>query len=287
MRLVLDARARAFLRRVPVTKVYGAVELLLIALLAVQAARLVWAVVTPVGPVGAWRPEQVALAGDPQAILHGFDPFFRISGGDAAGPAVVTDLQLTLFGTRIDEAQGGGSAIIAGADGLQQSIAVGQEIAPGVRLKSVAFDHVTIDRGGAAEDLYITQADQAAAAAAVPPPAGAPLLGGGAALPAPAPPAGLANGLSLAQLRGDVGFIPRIDGGRVTGLSVRPQGSGAGFRAAGLRDGDVVTQIAGRPVSGAADIERLGAQYAKGGALSITVERGTETVPLVITIAGQ
>lgn len=280
MRLVLDARARAFMRRVPVTTVYTGAELLLIALLAVQGARLVWAVATPVGPVGTWRPEQGALPGSAQAILRGFDPFFRINGGDAAGPAVVTDLQLTLFGTRIDEAQGGGSAIVAGPDGVQQSVAVGQEIMPGVRLKSVAFDHVTIDRGGAAEDLFLVQADASAPAPA--PAVSAPLIGGGA----PASQIG-PRGVGFAQLRSDVGFIPRIDEGRVTGLTVRSQGSGAGFRAAGLRDGDVVTQIGGKPVGGQADIERLGAQYAKGGNLSLTVERGSELVPLVITIAGQ
>ena len=285
MRLVLDARARAFLRRVPVTKVYTGVELLLIALLAVQAARLVWAVVTPVGPVGAWRPEPGALGGNPQAILHGFDPFFRLSGGDAAGPAVVTDLQLTLFGTRIDEAQGGGSAIIAGPDGVQQSVGVGQEIMPGVRLKAVAFDHVTIDRGGVPQDLFIAQTDQAPAAVAAP--LGTPLLGGSFAGPPGGPLTMNPLGVTFAQIRSDVGFIPRIDGGRVTGLTVRSQGAGAGFRGAGLRDGDVITQIGGKPVGSPADIERLGAQYAKGGTLSLSVERGSDTVPLSITIAGQ
>lgn len=286
MRLVLDARARAFLRRVPVTKVYTGVELLLIALLAVQCARLVWVVVTPVGPVGVWRPEQGNIAGSPQSILRGFDPFFLISGGDAAGPSVVTTLQLTLFGTRLDEAQGGGSAIIAGPDGIQQSIGVGQEIMPGVRLKAVAFDHVTIDRGGASEDLFLVQPDQAPTAA--PAPNGPPLIGGAVAPPGggPVPSAIAAQGVTFAQIKSDVGFIPRIDGGRVTGLTVRAQGGGAGFRAAGLRDGDIVTQIGGRPVSGQADIERIGAQYAKGGTLSITVERGGDTVPLAITIAG-
>ncbi|BCA58383.1 type II secretion system protein N [Sphingomonas sp. HMP6] len=287
MRLVLDARARAFLRRVPVTKVYTGVELLLIALLAVQCARLVWAVLTPVGPVGVWRPEQGNIAAAPQAILRGFDPFFLISGGDAAGPSVVTTLQLTLFGTRLDEAQGGGSAIIAGPDGVQQSIGVGQEIMPGVRLKAVAFDHVTIDRGGASEDLFLVQPDQAPAAAPVP--NGPPLIGGNGAAPPVGPPApggNGANGVSFGQIKSDIGFIPRIDQGRVNGMTVRSQGGGAAFRAAGLRDGDVVTQIGGRPVSGQADIERIGAQYAKGGTLSITVERGGATLPLAITIAG-
>lgn len=289
MRLVLDARARAFLRRIPVTTVYSGLELALIALLAVQCARLVWAVLTPVDPVGTWRPEQGSLSGTPEAILRGFDPFFRSSGGDAAGAAVVTNLQLTLFGTRIDEAQGGGSAILAGPDGIQQSIAVGQEIMPGVRLKAVAFDHVTIDRGGAAETLYLAQTEQAPAAPVLP--SGPPLIGGGAAPPSlggpPHSPGNGPQGLTFAQLRADVGFIPRIDNGRISGLTVRSQGSGQAFRTAGLRDGDVVTQIGGKPVSGPGDLDRLGAQFSKGGTLTVAVERGGNTVPLVITIAGQ
>lgn len=282
MRLVLDARMRDILRRVPVLKIYGGLELLLIALLAVQGARLVWAVATPVDALGMWHPERGGVAGSPQALLQGFDPFFRISGGDAPGPTVVTSLQLTLYGTRIDAAQGGGSAIIAGPDGVQQSVGVGQEIEPGVRLKAVAFDHVTIDRGGTAEDVFLAQPDQPASA--TPAPTVAPLVGGGGAHP-PLPPG--TQGITFAQLRSDIGLIPRIDKGRVTGLTVRPQGSGTGFRVAGLRDGDVVTQIGGKPVAGPGDIERLAAQYAKGGLLSVAVERGSDTIPLVITIAGQ
>ncbi|WP_010217493.1 type II secretion system protein N [Sphingomonas sp. PAMC 26621] len=288
MRLVLDARARALLRRLPVTTVYTGIELALIAVLAVQSARLVYAVITPVGPVGVWRPDQGAIPGSPEAILRGFDPFFRTSGGDAAGPAVVTTLQLTLYGTRIDEAQGGGSAIIAGADGIQQSIGVGQEISPGVILKSVAFDHVSIERGGRAEDLFITQAEQAPAPAVAPP--GAPLMGGGGAPPPAGPPAaipGPTQGITAAQVRSDIGFIPRIDGGKVSGLTVRSQGSGAAFRAAGLRDGDIVTQVGGRPVSGQADIDRLAPQLARGGPIALSVERGGQVVPLTLTIAGQ
>jgi general secretion pathway protein C len=88
-------------------------------------------------------------------------------------------------------------------------------------------------------------------------------------------------------MRSEIGFIPRIDDGKITGLSVRPQGSGSIFRQIGLKEGDVVTQLAGRPVSGAGDIDVLSGQFAKGGALSISVERGTEVLPLTITLAGQ
>lgn len=277
MRLVLDPRARSLLRRLPRITVYSALEIVLLAVLAIQCARLAWAVVTPVGPLGDWRPAGVSVPGAPGEILRGFDPFFRLSGGDAE-PSTVTPLQLTLFGTRIDGAMGGGSAIIAGPDGVQKSIGVGQEIVPGATLKAVAFDHITIDRGGAAEDLFIVQGDPGSA------PPSPPAEGTGAGAPPPLAPPG--TGVTITQLRADTGFIPRIDAGRVTGLVVRPQGAGAVFRQAGFREGDVVTAINGKPVTSAGDLEQLGPQLANGGTLSVTVERGGVPVPLAITIAG-
>ncbi len=265
MRLKLDARARRILRRMPVVNVYSLAELALMGVLAAQCARFVWVLATPVTPLGDWRPAAPVVAD--ADILRGFDPFFRLGG--AAQSATVTALQLTLFGTRTDEAMGGGSAIIAGPDGVQQSVAVGAEIQPGVRLKSVAFDHVTIDRGGAAEDLFL---DQSGAVTPVTPGA-APALTTGAA------------GIQVGQLRNEIGFIPRIDGGRISGLTVRPQGTGNAFRAAGLKEGDVVTSIGGRPVSGPGDLDRIAKDFAGGGNVPITVERGQDTLPLSITIA--
>ena len=174
MRLRSHPRAERLFRRWPRFTALSALELLLLALIAVQAARLVWTLVTPVGPVGAWRtPGTLALAGD--SALADFDPFFRLSA--AGGPAVVTSLNLKLYGVREDRATGRGSAIIALPDGSQRSFAVGDEIMPGVRLAAVGFDHVTIDRGGAAEQIFLDQSE-------APPGAGAPPTGAEAAAPA-------------------------------------------------------------------------------------------------------
>ncbi|WP_375394544.1 type II secretion system protein N [uncultured Sphingomonas sp.] len=266
MRLKMNARTRRLLARLPTANVYSILELALLAALAVQVARLLWVVVTPVGPVGDWRPAQPSVAGSARDILTGFDPFFRLSG--AGQPASATALNLTLFGTRIDEASGRGSAIIAGADKLQKSIAVGEEITAGVKLRTVAFDHVTIDRGGASEDLYIDQSGVAPPMVPTP----------GPATPPPITP-------PISQLRQDIGFSPRIDNGRISGLVVRSQGSGVLFRQAGLRDGDVVTAIGGRPVTGPQDVDRVARDFAGGGAIPLTVERGSTTLPLSITIA--
>lgn len=281
MRLEFNARSRRLLRRLPRTNAYSALHLVLLAVLAVQCARLFWIIVTPAGPLGNWRPVEPGVAGSTSEILHGFDPFFRSSAVVDGKPAVVTSLQMTLFGTRIDEAVGGGSAILAGPDGVQMSVAVGDEIIPGVKLKAVAFDHVTIDRGGAEEDLFIDQSTVVQTVA--PPPASA---APGAIAGAP-PRASSTGGVTLAQLQSDIGFIPRVDAGRVSGLVVRSQGSGNAFRQAGLRDGDVVITIAGRPVTGQSDIDRLAAQFGNGGTLSLTVERGGNPVPLSLSIAGQ
>jgi general secretion pathway protein C len=277
MRLKLDARTRRILRRLPVVNVYSLAELLLIAGLATQCARLVWTLATPVSPLGDWRPADVSVPGRPYDVLAGFDPFFRLGSAQPAA-ATVTSLQLTLFGIRVDEATGRGSAILAGPDNVQKSVGVGEEIQPGVRLKAVAFDHITIDRGGTSEDLFLVQSDApAAAAAGVSPGSALPATG---ASPAAGPPPVRAN-----QIRNEIGFIPRIDGGRISGLVVRPQGTGTLFRTAGLREGDVVTAIGGRPVSGPQDIDRVTAEFTTGGNIPITVERGTQTLALAITIA--
>ncbi len=165
MRLVLNARARRLLRRVPHITVYSALELLLLSLLAVQCARLFWTFVTPLGPVGEWKAAAALRpAAQPPVFVADFDPFFRMADASNA-PIVVTSLSLKLFGVREDRASGRGSAIIGTPDGVQRSFAVGEEISPGVILTAVGFDSVTISRGGAAEQIFLDQSSSPGAGA--------------------------------------------------------------------------------------------------------------------------
>jgi len=143
-------------------------ELLLLALIAIQAARLVWTLASPHGPVGDWRPARALAPVAGPEVLASFDPFFRLEG--AAAPAVVTSLNLKLYGVRQDRATGRGSAIIGLPDGTQRSFGVGEEIMPGVTLGQVDFDNVTVRRNGTPEQLYL---DQSTPAAGVPSPNGA------------------------------------------------------------------------------------------------------------------
>lgn len=240
---------------------------LLLALVAAQAVQLLTAVLTPIGPVGRWMPRaaQPLPAAMQTALLTGFNPF----GGTATASAAVATApaagEFTLFGTRLAGAGLPGSAIIAGADGEQASVAVGEDAAPGVRLVAVEFDRVTLERGG--QRLQLVMEDAAA---------------GGQAMAAPAG----AAGLSAERLKQNVALAPRQQAGRVTGLLVSPVGDETVMQAAGLRSGDVIVAVNGRRVASVADATMLQAQVTPGARLSLMVERGAATVPVALNLAG-
>src|SRR3546814_14285992 len=85
--------------------------------------------------------------------------------------------------------------------------------------------------------------------------------------------------MTPAAIKAGVAFAPRTEEGRVTGLVVQPQGDGATFRAAGLRPGDVIRSVNGRPIGSASDAAALANQIAPGARLALEVERGASVVP--------
>lgn len=276
MRVPMGDRLKHLARRGATLSWVALVEWLLLALLAVQVARLIWAVATPVGPMGGWqgRVADIPAPAARQALFASFDPFFR-QGAQQNGGAVVTSLALTVHGIRLNEASGLGSAIIATPDGVQNSYAVGEEIMPGVVLKAVAFDHISIDRGGAEEQVFIDQS------APAPEANGDDRRPGAAAAPAPAASGAMPVTPSADILKRDIGFAPRMEDGRVTGLVLSAKGPG--FAKAGFQPGDIVRQVNGRPIGAAADLATLQNQIAPGARLSLAVERGAVVVPIALT----
>lgn len=261
----------------------GALLSLLAAALIIQIVRLAYVVITPVGAVGNWAPAQPATLSpeDRAALFARVDPFYRSLASADAGPGNVTGLPLQLFGIRINEGAGTGSAIIAAEDGVQNSIGVGEEIQTGVRLAAVHFDHVEIDNGGRRELLYLDQTQGAAAGTAAtiahtPATTSTPMATNAAISPA--------IPLSPASLRAGIGFTPRTEGNRVTGIIVRETGDGSAFQAAGFRSGDIIRSINGRPIASPSDLSALSSQLTPGARLSLSVERGAGTVPIAITI---
>lgn len=264
MNLTIDPRIARLWRQIPPRLPYQIVEFSLIALLALAIARLIWVALAPVGPVGAWKAEPSRLVGGDESILARFDPFFR--GGGTPGPAVVTSLAIKLFGVRVDQAMGRGSAIIATPDGVQSSYAIGDEIMPGVTLKGVTFEGVTIDRGGAEEQIFLDQS--VVAPVAQPGMTTTPMT-----TAAPPPVAGTA-------LASEIGFVPRTEKGQVTGFVVSPKGSGTAFRAAGLQEGDILTAINGQGIRAAEDVTNAMASTPSSGVVMLSVERGGKSITL-------
>jgi len=238
----------------------------LLVLVAVQAARLTWTVVTPLGPVGRWLPPAPAAIPEAAqiALLSTFDPFALAQAATTtqATPAVTG---FTLFGTRMSLGGAPASAIIAGADGVQTSYTVGDEIAPGLRLLSVAFDFVRVGGNGGEQRLAMEGAD-------------APVTASDRAAPSGSPAR-----LTATAIRANVAFAPRMVGGRVTGLMVSPIGDPALLQLAGLRDGDVITAVNGRPLT---DPAALTAQLAPGARLSLSIERGATNASVALLLEG-
>ncbi|MEC3949512.1 type II secretion system protein N [Sphingobium sp. HWE2-09] len=286
MRVPFGDRMRGFGRgrssAVPTIDWAALLERVLLVLLALQLVRLVWAVVAPVGSFGPWEGRQAQLlsASARQALFASFDPFFRTGAPQQASGGVVTSLALTLYGIRLNEGSGLGSAIIAAPDGVQNSFAVGDEVMPGVVLKAVAFDHVTIDRGGAEEQIFIDQS--APAPDAAPPPSGD---GAGWQSAAPPPPAAPGAGPTVDGLKRDIGFAPRTQNGRITGVAVLSKGPS--FASVGFKPGDIISQVNGQPIGSASDLQTLQNQIAPGARLSLTVERGAAVASVNIIVQGQ
>lgn len=134
------------LHRSPGSRIILALEVLLVLLLATQAARLVWIFAAPASVVSP--PAKASRPPVDLSVLARFDAF-GVTRGAVGGSAIDG---FRLFGVR-SGGSGGGSAIIAGPDGVQKSYTVGETLADGVTLASVAADHVELSRGGARATL--------------------------------------------------------------------------------------------------------------------------------------
>ena len=247
-------------------------------IIASLALWLIWTLITPLSPFGAWRPKSAEIMAPPArlAMLESFDPFSRQVAATADPAAIaITALPIKLFGIRMNEGSGSGTAIIAGEDGVQKIVAMGQEIQPGVTLAGIAFDHVLINNGGKNEQLFLDQSKPATEVSGAAPATSAP-----PAAAAPAAP------LTAEALRSGVAVTPRNQNGRITGLVVAANGDGAAFRAAGFLPGDIVTSINGQKVTGAEQAAALASQIKPGARLSVEVERGSQVVPIAIIVPG-
>ena len=271
-----DGRVR--LRRV--------IESILAIILLVQIARLVWVFLAP-SPVISANAAPATVAAPDYSIFQRFDAFFRTGAPGALTEATAQgSSQMRLYGVRAD-GSGGGSAIIGLADGRQVSVGVGEEIEPGLILRSVANDHVVMARGEALSRLMFTELPMGAAAPPPPPtepqvvtPQGAaPAEAGQAAAATPAGPS-----VDPARLMAQAGLRPRMQGLGINGFTVSGAGDGSALAAAGLRSGDVILAVNGQALDSPARIAGLRGQLSNSTSAEIRFERnGVEQTTTIRT----
>lgn len=273
MERVLEVWSRATGRLSPRALMTG-LEVVLVALLAVQAARLVWTLAEPAGGLGqapAAR-TQVAKPAD-LSVFTRFDPFFRVADASAATTRAEGG-SLQLFGVRSD-GRGGGSAILGGPDGRQGSFAVGETVAPGVVLRAVAADHVILARGGGVQRLVFT----APAPSAPPPPAGS-------VAPTLAPAGADAGRIDPKAFLAAAALTPRTSGGQVSGYRLTGKGQGDALARAGLRDGDVLLSVEGNPLN-PERMSELSDLLAQSSEVEIRFERAGQIMTTTLRMAGR
>jgi len=265
------------LPRPRVSQLVTAAEIALVAVLGVQTARLVWTFAEPTASIGAApRHGGAAKIGD-LAIFSRFDPFFRVAdaGPAAASAAPQPDQGLRLFGVRV-AGDGAGSAIIRTSDGREASFATGDEVEPGLILKSVAADHVILARGGSRTRLEFVDT--------APPAPSAPMAGLSLS-PQPAPAGAAETGVDPKRFMAAAALLPRMKDGKPAGYQILPRGDGAGvLAAAGLQPGDVLLALDGSELN-SERVAELPAELAKSSEVELRFERGGQIMTTRVRMA--
>ncbi|MCC5087407.1 type II secretion system protein N [Xanthomonas campestris] len=234
----------------------------LLVLLAVQGVRLVWLLVTPLGPLGT---AQGATTAAPLPALQR-DVFFR-------APADSGDLGLVLHGVRVGGADS--AAYLSTGDGRQGAYRTGDAVAPGLTLQAIAADHVMVRAGSALRRLPLIEHAAASAAITAPLPAsGAPAAAAAVASNVGARTAAAGTtAVDPQQLLRTTGLRANADGG---GFTVMPRGDDALLRQAGLAPGDVLTQLNGRTLD-AEHLRELQDELRDGQTATLTYRRDGQT----------
>jgi general secretion pathway protein C len=189
---------------------------------------------------------------------------------DVAAPP--TTLSLVLRGLVVSSDASVSHAIIADGSGGESVYFLQSEVPGGATLVAIQASRVILKRGGVLEALLLPRlADSGSnASAGFAASTGLPASGDLPASPAEVvqpPPARLAD---IMMPR------PHIKGGKFQGVEVFPGERGEDFAGLGLKPGDVVTAIDGRPLS-ASDAAAPFLGIAESATLTLTINRRGQT----------
>lgn len=271
------------------------VEIVLVVLLAQAAAHLVWKLM-PVPEDAGWKapttnPIGVAALAAPQgpnveliAAAHLFGeyqaPADPVLSELSAAPD--TRLDLTLLGILSATAERGSRALIGSSNGVEKPYAVGDDVVRGVALQAIFPDRVILSRAGQLETLRLNK-DAAAPLAAVARGAAESSDGG----------VGADTTAMLSNIRQEllndptkaaeyIRVQPASNGGQLRGYRLYPGRNRNAFTAAGLRPGDLVTQVNGIQLNDASTALQMLGQLSQANSLTVVVERGGEPQTLSV-----
>lgn len=281
-----DAAGPARSNFTPTALAARAVEIGLVALLAWIAAQALWFAVygtdaldlTVEAPLGAADPVQTGLdrTGAATGLFDALD-----GAAPVAEAAPETRLNMTLRGVR---SGANGSAVIETPNQGQRSIPVGGEIAPGVTLVAVEDERVIINRSGARESLFLTEAAarRAREQRDRPQPAPAPAVrsADAANVLSGQPDLELARQLGREDWINGLRLEPALEGGGLAGMRVRDSSASDVLRASGLLPGDVITRLNGEPLTSAEAAVRALRGLESADRVAVTVRRGEEEITL-------
>lgn len=244
----------------------------LLGALAVESLWLGWALLGPVEPASApITGPQARRPLDPLLAARAFAP-----GGDA--PVTSSADGLALVGLRRAGNPQDSTAIIADGASTQRAYRVGDTVRPGLRLASVALDHVTLQGSGGATRLVLP---------------GGPAPSAAPALPATAPMREAApDGANVdpRQLMAETGLKPRLRDGRLDGFTIIPRGDGRALRSAGLQSGDVLLAVNGEELTPERMAElgqMLQSGDSPGATTTLTVERDRKRHTVTLNMESQ
>lgn len=284
------------------------------ALLIWISSKLVWLLLQWSEPLPEQLPQMTSTAAAvPRASLskwHLFGNAAPLQDNRAlAADAPATQLQLTLLGVWAGKDPKRGRAIIADAAGVETSLAVGREVAPGVILDQVLPDRVVLLRGGAAEVLLlardrVTASGNASASASTSKPSF--VAGGGVLTPSGPMTISLPDsaisapnlplqGVDLEAVRKQLGADPHdlaqnmtttpvMENGKFVGVRLFSAKYPAALAKLGLQGDDVVTAVNGVAVSDPAGIASVVANLQSARSLSVAVRRNGKTENLSVDL---
>lgn len=272
----------------------GLVELVLVVLLAHTAASLAWKLI-PAPEDAGWKapiasrasaksfaaPQGPNVEGIAAAHLFGEyqAPADPVLSELSAAPD--TRLDLTLLGILSATAERGSRALIGSSNGDEKPYAVGDDVVRGVSLQAIFPDRVILSRAGQLETLRLNK-DAATPLAAV-----------AASTESDSGAVGADTTAMLSTIRQEllndptkaaeyIRVQPASNGGQLRGYRLYPGRNRNAFTAAGLRPGDLVTQVNGIQLNDANTALQMLGQLSQANSLTVVVERGGEPQTLSV-----